>query len=128
MPPIDLAASVAPIHFVGIGGIGMSGIAEVMLNLGYAVTGSDIKDSANTARLREKGAVIHIGHKASNVDGAGALVVSSAVRADNPELEAARARAAFRWCAALKCSPSSCVSISMLLRSPAPMARPPPPA
>lgn len=92
MPPIDLAASVAPIHFVGIGGIGMSGIAEVMLNLGYAVTGSDIKDSANTARLREKGAVIHIGHKASNVDGAGALVVSSAVRADNPELEAARAR------------------------------------
>ena len=92
MPPIDLAASVAPVHFVGIGGIGMSGIAEVMLNLGYAVTGSDIKDSANTARLREKGAVIHIGHAASNVDGAGALVVSSAVKPDNPELEAARAR------------------------------------
>jgi len=92
MPPIELAASVAPVHFVGIGGIGMSGIAEVMLNLGYAVTGSDIKDSANTERLRAKGAVIHIGHAASNVDGAGALVVSSAVKADNPELVAARAR------------------------------------
>ena len=92
MPPIDLAASVAPVHFVGIGGIGMSGIAEVMLNLGYAVTGSDIRDSANTDRLRSKGAAIHIGHDASNVDGAGALVVSSAVKRDNPELAAARAR------------------------------------
>jgi UDP-N-acetylmuramate--alanine ligase len=92
MPPIDLANSVAPVHFVGIGGIGMSGIAEVMLNLGYAVTGSDIKDSANTERLRAKGATIHIGHGADNVDGAGALVVSSAVKADNPELIAARAR------------------------------------
>ncbi len=92
MPPIELAASVAPVHFVGIGGIGMSGIAEVMLNLGYAVTGSDIKDSANTERLRSKGATIHIGHAAENVDGAGALVVSSAVKADNPELVAARAR------------------------------------
>lgn len=92
MPPIDLAASVAPVHFVGIGGIGMSGIAEVMLNLGYAVTGSDIKDSANVKRLREKGATIHIGHAASNVDGVGALVVSSAVKRDNPELVAARAQ------------------------------------
>ena len=91
MPPIDLAASVAPVHFVGIGGIGMSGIAEVMLNLGYSVTGSDIKDSANTERLRRKGAVIQIGHDASNVAGAGALVVSSAVKRDNPELAAARA-------------------------------------
>ena len=91
MPPIDLANSVAPVHFVGIGGIGMSGIAEVMLNLGYTVTGSDIKDSANTERLRRKGATIHIGHSADNVDGAGALVVSSAVKADNPELVAARA-------------------------------------
>lgn len=92
MPPIDLAASVAPVHFVGIGGIGMSGIAEVMLNLGYAVSGSDIKDSANTQRLRAKGATIHIGHNETNVSGAGALVVSSAVKRDNPELVAARAR------------------------------------
>ena len=92
MPPIDLAASVGPVHFVGIGGIGMSGIAEVMLTLGYKVTGSDIKDSANVQRLREKGAVIHIGHAAENVDGAGALVVSSAVKPDNPELVAARAK------------------------------------
>lgn len=92
MAPIDLVASVSPVHFVGIGGIGMSGIAEVMLNLGYKVTGSDIKDSANVRRLRAKGAVIHIGHRAENVEGAGALVVSSAVRRDNPELVAARAR------------------------------------
>ena len=92
MPPIDLAASVGPVHFVGIGGIGMSGIAEVMLTLGYKVTGSDIKDSANVQRLREKGAVVHIGHAAENVEGAGALVVSSAVKPDNPELVAARAK------------------------------------
>ena len=80
------------IHLIGIGGAGMSGIAEVMLTLGYKVTGSDIKDSANVQRLREKGAVIHIGHAAENVDGAGALVVSSAVKPDNPELVAARAK------------------------------------
>ncbi|GGE39886.1 UDP-N-acetylmuramate--L-alanine ligase [Marinicauda pacifica] len=92
MAPVDLAASVGPVHFVGIGGIGMSGIAEVMLNLGYEVTGSDIKDSANVERLRAKGATVHIGHVAENVDGAGALVVSSAVKRDNPELAAARAR------------------------------------
>ncbi|TGY89989.1 UDP-N-acetylmuramate--L-alanine ligase [Marinicauda algicola] len=92
MPPIDLAAAVGPVHFVGIGGIGMSGIAEVMLNLGYAVTGSDIKDSANVERLRKKGATVHIGHAAENIDGAGALVVSSAVKKTNPELAAARAR------------------------------------
>lgn len=91
MPPIDLAASVGPVHFVGIGGIGMSGIAEVMLNLGYAVTGSDIKDSANVERLRKKGATVHIGHRAENVEDAGALVVSSAVKKTNPELTAARA-------------------------------------
>jgi UDP-N-acetylmuramate--alanine ligase len=105
MPPIDLAASVGPVHFVGIGGIGMSGIAEVMLNLGYQVTGSDIKDSANVQRLRAKGATVHIGHAAENVDGAGALVVSSAVKPDNPELVAARANAR-RWCAGRKCWPS----------------------
>jgi len=92
MPPIDLAASASPVHFVGIGGIGMSGIAEVMINLGYKVTGSDMKNSANVERLRKLGALVHIGHDAANIDGAGALVVSSAVRRDNPELQAARAR------------------------------------
>jgi len=92
MTETDLAHSVGPVHFVGIGGIGMSGIAEVMLNLGYTVTGSDIKDSANVERLRRKGAVVHIGHRAENIDGAGALVVSTAVKRDNPELAAARAR------------------------------------
>ncbi len=84
---------VGPIHFVGIGGIGMSGIAEVMLNLGYQVQGTDIRENANVARLREKGAVIHIGHAAEHVGEAGAVVISSAVKPDNPEVQAARARA-----------------------------------
>ena len=82
-----------PIHFVGIGGIGMSGIAEVLLNLGYRVQGSDIKESDNVRRLRARGADIFIGHAADNVAGAGALVVSSAIKPGNPELDAARARA-----------------------------------
>ena len=82
---------IGPIHFIGIGGIGMSGIAEVMLNLGYTVQGSDIKENPNVARLREKGAEIHIGHAAENVQGAGALVVSTAIKPGNPELVAARA-------------------------------------
>src|SRR6185437_9417391 len=74
------------IHFVGIGGIGMSGIAEVLLNLGYPVTGSDLRDGEVTRRLAALGAGISIGHRADNV------VVSSAVRPDNPEIAAARAR------------------------------------
>jgi UDP-N-acetylmuramate--alanine ligase len=90
MPHRSLPVRVGPIHFVGIGGIGMSGIAEVMLNLGYTVQGSDIKENPNVARLREKGATIHIGHAAENVKGAGALVVSTAIKPDNPELVAAR--------------------------------------
>jgi UDP-N-acetylmuramate--alanine ligase len=83
---------VGPIHFVGIGGIGMSGIAEVMLNLGYSVQGTDIRENANVARLREKGARIEIGHKAEHVGDAGAVVVSSAVKRDNPEVVEARSR------------------------------------
>ena len=83
---------VGPVHFVGIGGIGMSGIAEVMRNLGYDVQGSDTKDSANTERLRKLGARVMIGHRADNLDGAGVVVISSAIKAGNPELEAARAR------------------------------------
>ena len=84
--------SIGTIHFVGIGGIGMSGIAEILVNLGYAVQGSDIADNYNVERLRKKGVAVHIGHKAENLGEARVVVVSSAVRADNPELVAARAR------------------------------------
>jgi len=80
------------LHFVGIGGSGMSGIAEVLLNLGYQVSGSDLAENAATRRLKSLGAKIFIGHGAGQVDGADAVVVSSAVQADNPEVTAARAR------------------------------------
>ncbi|HVY90741.1 MAG TPA: UDP-N-acetylmuramate--L-alanine ligase [Hyphomonadaceae bacterium] len=89
----SLPFDVGPVHFVGIGGIGMSGIAEVMLNLGYQVSGSDIKDNANAQRLAKRGAKIMIGHKAENIEGAGALVISTAIKSGNPEVDAARARA-----------------------------------
>lgn len=79
------------IHFVGIGGSGMSGIAEVLLNLGYAISGSDLQASVVTRRLEKLGAKVVIGHSAENVKGVGAIVVSSAVAADNPEVLAARA-------------------------------------
>jgi UDP-N-acetylmuramate--alanine ligase len=79
------------IHFVGIGGSGMGGIAEVLLNLGYAVQGSDLKPNAVTARLAALGAKITFGHAAANVEGANVVVVSSAVPADNPEVAAATA-------------------------------------
>jgi UDP-N-acetylmuramate--alanine ligase len=78
------------IHFVGIGGIGMSGIAEVLLAHGFAVTGSDLAPGENTRRLEGLGASIHIGHRAEHVSGADVVVFSSAVRPDNPELVAAR--------------------------------------
>src|SRR5256886_315451 len=74
------------IHLVGIGGIGMSGIAEVLLTLGYSVSGSDMKPSTITERLQNLGATIYEGHKASNADGAHVVVTSSAVKADNPEV------------------------------------------
>ena len=80
------------IHFVGIGGAGMSGIAEVLLNLGYQVSGSDLSENAATRRLKSQGAKISVGHAAKQIDGADAVVVSSAVQADNPEVSAARAR------------------------------------
>src|SRR6185436_7777377 len=79
------------IHFVGIGGIGMSGIAEVLLNLGYPVSGSDLKSSEVTRRLASLGAKIHLGHQPDQVAAADVVVVSSAVGADNPEVVAARA-------------------------------------
>jgi UDP-N-acetylmuramate--alanine ligase len=80
------------IHFVGIGGAGMSGIAEVLLNQGYQVSGSDLAENAATRRLKALGAKVFTGHVASQVDGADAVVVSSAVQADNPEVTAARAK------------------------------------
>jgi UDP-N-acetylmuramate--alanine ligase len=80
------------IHFVGIGGIGMSGIAEVLHNLGYEVTGSDLRESETTKKLRELGVKVYIGHKAENVDDAHVLVISSAVSAENPEVIEARTR------------------------------------
>ncbi|MGA7459546.1 MAG: Mur ligase domain-containing protein, partial [Candidatus Korobacteraceae bacterium] len=82
-------AKIQRVHFVGIGGIGMSGIAEVLLNLGYKVSGSDLRQSAVTARLISLGAAICEGHNAGNVAGADVVIVSSAVRADNPEIVAA---------------------------------------
>ena len=77
------------IHFVGIGGSGMSGIAEVLINLGYEVSGSDISESATVKRLRSLGATVAVGHAAANIDGADAVVTSTAVQADNPEVVAA---------------------------------------
>ena len=80
------------IHFIGIGGSGMSGIAEVLLNLGYQVSGSDLSDSATLRRLASLGIVTHVGHEAGNVKDADAVVTSTAVKADNPEVLAARER------------------------------------
>jgi UDP-N-acetylmuramate--alanine ligase len=74
------------IHFVGIGGIGMSGIAEVLLNIGYEISGSDIGQSLTVKRLKDLGATITIGHSAENVEGAGVVVTSSAIKSDNPEV------------------------------------------
>ena len=87
-----LPREIGPIHFVGIGGIGMSGIAEVLCNLGYTVQGSDASEGANVVRLRDKGIKVTVGHKAENVTGADVLVVSTAIKRDNPELMAARAQ------------------------------------
>lgn len=78
------------IHFVGIGGIGMSGIAELLLNLGYGVRGSDLKATDTTRRLTELGGDVRLGHTAENVEGVDVVVISSAVRSDNPEVVAAR--------------------------------------
>ncbi|MGA7451546.1 MAG: UDP-N-acetylmuramate--L-alanine ligase [Rhodoplanes sp.] len=89
---MKLPRDIGPVHFVGIGGIGMSGIAEVLVNLGYAVTGSDVAENANVKRLRGKGVSVAIGHAAENIEGADVVVVSSAIKRDNPELVAARAK------------------------------------
>ncbi|MFT6023835.1 MAG: UDP-N-acetylmuramate--alanine ligase [Ascidiaceihabitans sp.] len=87
-----LPGDVGPIHFVGIGGIGMSGIAEVLLNHGYVVQGSDLKTSKITDRLQKLGALIFEGQRADNIEDAEVIVISSAIKPGNPELDAARAR------------------------------------
>ena len=89
-PATGLMHRVRQIHLVGIGGAGMSGIAEVLLNLGFDISGSDLAESDSVRRLRELGARVEIGHRAENLGAADVLVVSSAVAFDNPELEAAR--------------------------------------
>ena len=86
--PLDIGT----IHFVGIGGIGMSGIAEILHNLGYKVQGSDIAEGPNVVRLRDMGIPVAIGHGAENIDTASVIVVSTAVKNDNPEIQAARAK------------------------------------
>src|SRR5215472_5176125 len=87
-----LPHDIGPMHFIGIGGIGMSGLAEVLVNLGYTVQGSDQAENANVKRLREKGVKIAIGHAAENLSDAKVVVISSAIKPDNPELMAARAQ------------------------------------
>jgi UDP-N-acetylmuramate--alanine ligase len=86
-----LPLDVGILHFIGIGGIGMSGIAEVLHNLGYKVQGSDASDSYNTQRLKDLGIQVFIGHKAEHVENASVVVVSSAIKSENPEMAAARA-------------------------------------
>jgi UDP-N-acetylmuramate--alanine ligase len=88
----QLREDIGPVHFIGIGGIGMSGIAEVLANLGHRIQGSDASDNANVQRLRGRGIPVFVGHKAENLGEAKVVVVSSAIKRDNPELMAARAR------------------------------------
>src|SRR6266481_4260045 len=85
-------AKIQRVHFVGIGGIGMSGIAEVLLNLGFPVSGSDLKESPATERLRRLGATIFVGHRAQNVEGAEVVVTSTAISRQNPEVAEAHTR------------------------------------
>jgi len=87
-----LPRSIGPLHFVGIGGIGMSGIAEVLHNLGYQVQGSDLADSPNIRRLVDLGISVGVGHNAENLGAAEVVVISSAVKPDNSEVVAARTR------------------------------------
>ena len=87
-----LPLEIGLLHFVGIGGIGMSGIAEILHNLGYQVQGSDVADSYTVKHLRELGVKVSIGHRPENLGEAAVVVVSSAIKPDNPELAAARTR------------------------------------
>ena len=88
----EMPLTIGTIHFIGIGGIGMSGIAEILHNLGYSVQGSDLSDNVNVRRLRDMGIAIEIGHREENIGDAQVVVISSAVKVDNPEVVAARAK------------------------------------
>ncbi|MCH1484218.1 MAG: UDP-N-acetylmuramate--L-alanine ligase [Alphaproteobacteria bacterium] len=88
----ELPLSIGTLHFTGIGGIGMSGIAEILFKLGYQVQGSDVSENANVRRLRDKGIPVTCGQKAENIDDASIVVISTAIKPDNPELLAARER------------------------------------
>ncbi|MCB1382316.1 MAG: UDP-N-acetylmuramate--L-alanine ligase [Notoacmeibacter sp.] len=89
---MKMPQNIGPVHFIGIGGIGMSGIAEVLHNLGYEVQGSDQSDNQNVQRLRDKGIKVFVGHKAENLGDAAVVVVSTAIKKSNPEMMAARER------------------------------------
>ena len=88
----ELPLSIGTMHFTGIGGIGMSGIAEILFELGYDVQGSDMSENANVRRLRAKGITVITGQSAENVENAALVVISTAIKADNPEVVAARER------------------------------------
>ncbi len=102
---MKLPRDIGPIHFIGIGGIGMSGIAEVLLNLGYKVQGSDAAEGYTIKRLKDRGATVSIGHAAENLGAAEVVVVSTAIKKDNPS-SSQPASAAFRSSAAPRCWPS----------------------
>ncbi|MGE0022523.1 MAG: Mur ligase domain-containing protein, partial [Hyphomicrobium sp.] len=89
---MQMPRDIGPFHIIGIGGIGMSAIAEILLAKGYQVQGSDQKESANVRRLRAKGIRVFVGHDAANLEGAQQVVISTAVKQTNPELGAARAK------------------------------------
>ena len=93
---VPLMHKVKRIHFIGIGGAGMCGIAEVLLNRGYTISGSDIAKSKVTERLEKLGITVFIGHAAENVNGSSVVVVSSAIHEDNPEIQKARELQALR--------------------------------
>ena len=89
---MQMPGTIGPFHVIGIGGIGMSAIAEILLELGYSVQGSDSKDSANVRRVRARGVRVFVGHAPINLIGAQYVVISSAIKPDNPELVEARKR------------------------------------
>ena len=88
----ELPLSIGTMHFTGIGGIGMSGIAEILFELGYKIQGSDASDNANVRRLRDKGIRVVTGQSADNIEGASLVVISTAIKPDNPEVVAARSK------------------------------------
>ena len=103
---MKLPTDIGPIHFVGIGGIGMSGIAEVLINLGYTVQGSDVADCANVKRLRDKGAQVAVGHEARESRRAPKSSSSRPRSSATIRNSSRRARSACRWCGAPKCWPN----------------------